>query len=137
NAPLRSVFSRDDAWLMIGDLFRYDVDGDYWRVDGIADVIHTVHGPVFTGPIRDALGDLPAVDLAVAYGVRPTGREYEVAVSAVTLRKECELGAGDLEAALSCLAPDQRPAIVHVVDQIPVTTWYRPITAPLRAAGIP
>ena len=28
------------------------------------DVIHTADGPVFTAPIRDALGDLPAVDLA-------------------------------------------------------------------------
>jgi putative long chain acyl-CoA synthase len=27
--------------------------------------------------------------------------------------------------------------IVHVVDEIPVTTWFRPITAPLRAAEIP
>jgi putative long chain acyl-CoA synthase len=31
----------------------------------------------------------------------------------------------------------QWPAIVRVVDQIPVTTWFRPITGPLREAGIP
>ena len=28
-------------------------------------------------------------------------------------------------------------AIVHVVESIPVTTWFRPVTAPLREAGIP
>jgi putative long chain acyl-CoA synthase len=26
---------------------------------------------------------------------------------------------------------------VHVVDEIPVTTWYRPMTSSLRGAGIP
>jgi putative long chain acyl-CoA synthase len=31
----------------------------------------------------------------------------------------------------------QRPTIVQVVAEIPVTTWFRPLTAPLRAAGLP
>ena len=92
---------------------------------------------MFTAPIRDALGDLPAVDLAIAYGVRPGGSEHEIAVAAVTLRVGHELKASDLEAALAGLPLLERPAIVHVADQIPVTTWYRPITGPLRAAGIP
>ena len=39
--PLRSLFARDDAWVVTGDLFRRDGDGDYWRVDGVSDVIHT------------------------------------------------------------------------------------------------
>ncbi len=74
-APLRGVFTREDAWLQTGDLFTRDSDGDYWRIDGVTDVIHTADGPVFTGPIRNALGDLPAVDLAVAYGVEPQGSD--------------------------------------------------------------
>ena len=69
--PLRGVFARDDAWLATPDLFRRDADGDYWRVDGLNDVVRTADGPAFTGPIRDALYDIPAVDLAVAYGVLP------------------------------------------------------------------
>jgi putative long chain acyl-CoA synthase len=32
---------------------------------------------------------------------------------------------------------EQRPLIVRVVDRIPVTTWYRPLTGPLREEGIP
>jgi putative long chain acyl-CoA synthase len=135
--PLRGVFASEDAWLQTGDLFRRDADGDYWRVDSVADVIRSDAGPIFTGPIRDALGDLPAVDLAVAYGVLPEGREQEVALAAVTLRAGHELSTSELSQALRDLPAGERPAIVHVVNEIPVTTWFRPLTAPLRDAGIP
>jgi putative long chain acyl-CoA synthase len=135
--PMRGVFSRDDAWLSTGDLFRRDADGDYWRLDGVYDVIHTATGAVLAAPIRDALGDLPAVDLAVAYGLRPCAGGHELAAAAVTLRPGHELSAETVIRALSELQDGHRPAVVHVVDEIPVTTWYRPLTAPLRAAGIP
>jgi putative long chain acyl-CoA synthase len=134
-APLRGVFARDDAWLSTGDLFRIDSEGDYWRLDAVTDTIPTAAGIVFTVPIRDALGDLPAVDLAVAYGV-PAG-QFEIAVAAVALRAGRELTARDITESLMGLEPAERPAIVHVVDAIPVTTWYRPLTGPLREAGIP
>jgi putative long chain acyl-CoA synthase len=134
---LRGVFAREDAWLATGDLFRQDEDGDYWRLDSVRELIRGRRGPVFTAPIRDALGDLPAVDLAVAYGTRPKRRRYDVAVAAVTLREGQELTTEDLDATTASLEPDARPDIVHVVDAIPVTTWYRPLTAPLRAAGLP
>jgi putative long chain acyl-CoA synthase len=137
SVPLQGVFSSDDAWLVTGDLFRRDPDGDYWRVDNVAEVIRTSRGPVFAGPIRDALGDVPAIDLAVAYGVTADGTEHQVAIAAVTLRPDEELTGEDIEAALEALPAGERPAIVHVVDQIPVTTWFRPMTGPLRAAGIP
>jgi putative long chain acyl-CoA synthase len=134
---LRGVFSREDAWLATGDLFRRDGDGDYWRLDGVRELIRGRRGPIFTTPIRDALGDLPAVDLAVAYGSRPKRKRHDVAVAAVTLRGDHELTAEDLDAALQPLDPDARPDIVHVIDRIPVTTWFRPLTAPLREAGMP
>ncbi len=38
---------------------------------------------------------------------------------------------------MSGLDRDQRPQIVRVVERIPVTTWYRPLTGPLRDQGIP
>jgi len=135
--PLRSLFAAGDAWVVTGDLFRRDADGDYWRIDGAGDVIHTEQGPAFTTPIRDALGAIPAVDLALAYGVATEADEREIAVAAVTLRPGRELTARELSRALSMLEREQRPALVHVVDHIPVTTWYRPVSKDLRAAGIP
>jgi putative long chain acyl-CoA synthase len=135
--PLRGVFAAGDAWQMTGDLFRRDADGDMWRVDNLAEVVHTADGPVFTGPIRDALGDLPAVDLVVAYGVTPAGAEHQVAIAAVTLRAGHELRGKDIAMTLRSVPREQRPAIVQVVDRIPVTTWFRPVTGPLREAGLP
>jgi putative long chain acyl-CoA synthase len=135
--PLRSLFAPDDAWVVTGDLFRRDEDGDYWRVDGVGDVIRTAGGPVFSAPIRDELGDIDAVDLALAYGVASEGRDTEIAVAAVTLRPEHSLQARDLTHALSALPDGERPDVVHVVDRIPVTTWFRPRTDALREAGIP
>ena len=135
--PLRGVFAAGDAWLVTGDLFRRDGDGDFWRVDHVAEVIRSGEGPVFTTPIRDALMDLPAVDLAVAYGVAPGPGRPELAVAAVTLRRDRELTPRELSRALGGLEPRQRPTLVHAVEKIPVTTWYRALTGPLRSAGIP
>jgi putative long chain acyl-CoA synthase len=135
--PMRGVFSRDDAWISTGDLFRRDSDGDYWRLDSTHEVIHTGHGPVLPGPIRNALTDISAVDLAVVYGVRPNRRRAELAVAAVTLRGGHRLRTEEVNEALDGLDPEQRPDIVHVVDEIPVTTWFRPMTRPLRERGVP
>ncbi|MBO0767300.1 MAG: AMP-binding protein [Solirubrobacterales bacterium] len=135
NRVLRGVFERGDAWMEMGDLFERDSDGDYWRLDNVVDVIRTVDGPVFSAPITRALAELPAVGLALAYGVSLNGAQIPVA--AVTLRPGHELRQRDITAAVAGLAQDQRPDVVHQVDSIPVTTWYRPLAGPLRAQGVP
>lgn len=134
--PLRGVFARGDAWHVTGDLFRSDEHGDWWLVDHAQAAVRTPHGVVYAFPIEDALGGLPSVDLAVAYAVEgPAGTP--VSVAAVTLREGRELTPVDVSAALSSIEPQRRPDVVHVVDEIPVTTWYRPMTGPLRRAGLP
>jgi putative long chain acyl-CoA synthase len=136
-SPLRGLFEPDDAWLATGDLFRADEDGDLWLVDHAASAIRTEHGHVGAFPIADALGDLEAIDLAVVYPAPAPDSEYALAVAAVTVRPGFELDPGAVDAALAALPDAERPDVVHVVDEIPVTTWYRPNTAELRAAGIP
>jgi putative long chain acyl-CoA synthase len=88
-------------------------------------------------PIVDALGDLDAVDLAVVYGVPAAAAGRSLAVAALTLRPGFELEAKAIAGALANLPAAERPDLVHVVDEIPVTTWYRPSTGALRAAGAP
>ena len=134
--PLRGVFSKGDAWETTGDLFRRDGEGDYWLIDHVSNVIRTADGVVFPGVIEDALGALDAVDLVVAYGV-PGAGGATILVAAVTERPGATLGAGDVARAVAPLDPMSRPGIVRVVPEVPLTTWYRPVKGPLRAAGIP
>jgi putative long chain acyl-CoA synthase len=136
DSPLRGVFERDDAWVQTGDLFRQDEDGDFWLVDDVRAIIRTAHGLVPALPIQEALGDIDAVDLAVAYGVRDA-RGAELAIAALTQRTRSKLTPADIARAVAELGPDERPDIVHVVAEIPLTTWYRPRPGPLSEAGMP
>ena len=135
--PLRGVFRADDAWVATGDLFRKDADGDFWLLDSITTLIHTKDGPLAPTPVRDALWSIDAVDLAVCFGVPDPDSEHALVVGAVTLRKGQRLTIAELDDALGVLPEKARPHFVRVVDEIPVTTWYRPITAPLQGLGVP
>lgn len=135
DSPLRGIFEHDDAWLSTGDLFRQDDDGDLWLVDDVRSLIRTARGPVPSLPIQEALGDLDAVGLAIAYGVDIGAGE--LAIAALTQRTRSSLTARDIAGAVAELAPDERPDVVHVVPEIALTTWYRPLAGALRAAGLP
>jgi putative long chain acyl-CoA synthase len=132
---MRGLFEPHDAWLATGDLFRRDADGDHWLVDHVHALVPTREGLVATRPITDALAEIRAVDLVVAYGV--VAGDAGVVVAAVSLRPDRELTGTELSAALAPLDPAGRPAVVRVVEEIPVTSWFRPQTAPLAAEGIP
>jgi putative long chain acyl-CoA synthase len=133
---LRGVFEAGDAWLETGDLFRRDIDGDFWLVDHVPALVRSPDGIVAAGPIQDALADLDGVALTVAYGIPLTG-ELALPAAAVTLREGAELAPADLDRVLARLGAPGRPLLVRVVAEIPVTTWYRPRTAPLRHDGLP
>ncbi|MFE9100876.1 AMP-binding protein [Actinomadura geliboluensis] len=133
--PVRGVFWPEDAWTITGDLFRRDADGDYWLVGRETELIRTADGIVPPGPIRDALGDLPYVDSVAVYGIPAGGRE--LAAAAVILRDGGELKAIDLSEALLRVEPGLRPALVRIVDEMPVTAGRRLRTAPLRDEGVP
>ncbi len=136
---LRGVFEPGDAWLQTGDLFRRDVDGDYWLVAHVQGLVRTPAGMVDPGPIQDALADLDSIRLAVVYGVKPEHFEgpESLAVAAVTLRDGQKLSSADLDRALGPLGDRGRPKLVHVLDELPVTTWYRARLDVLRELGVP
>ncbi len=135
HVSMRGVFAKGDTWITTDHLFRRDSDGDYWFVDNRNTVIQSVRGPVFCQPICDALGDIAAIDLAVVYPV--VTDTHDVAVAAVTLGKDGLLTAASLTTALGDLPREQRPAIVHIVDRIPLTPSYRPLSTALQKAGLP
>ena len=132
---LRGVFAADDAWQSTGDLFTRDTGGDLWVAGPADNLIRTADGPVLPFPIASALDTIPAVDLAVAYGV-PDG-EHELAVAAVTLFPGASLGPWELGQAMRTLDPACRPRYVQVVTDIPLSTWSRPLHRAWRQAGKP
>jgi putative long chain acyl-CoA synthase len=134
-APVRGVFEKDDEWTITGDLFRRDRDGDYWIVDHVSGLIHTAAGSVPSYPIEDALSGVADVDLAVAYGIN--GAKGAVVIAAVSARVGHEIRVEDLNAAVRALPPASRPSVIRIVDEIPLTTWYRPLKAPLRDEALP
>jgi putative long chain acyl-CoA synthase len=134
---LRSVFRRDDAWIPTGDLFRQDDDGDFWLVDRVDALVHTEDGLVAPSYARDALALMDAADLVVSYGLPVAGRDIQILVAAIMPRPGAEVRPAAVTRCLSILDEEQRPAIVQVVDEIPITSWYRPDVRALREQGIP
>lgn len=131
----RGVFAPGDTWISTEYLFRRDADGDYWLIGRRGSVVRTARGMVFCEPITDALGHIPAVDLAVTYGVPMHG--HHVAVAALTLRPGATITAADLTEAVAAMPIGLGPDIVHVVPKMTLSASYRPTVSGLRAAGIP
>lgn len=133
-AVKRGVFAPGDTWISTEYLFRRDSDGDFWLMGTRGSVIRTARGAVYDAPINDTVSLMPAVDLAVTYGVDAGDRQ--VAVTAVTMCPGAALSAADLSEAMAHLGND-RPDFVHVVPDLALSASYRPTVGALRNAGIP
>ena len=83
--PHRGLFAPGDAWLLTGDLFYRDEDGDFWLAGSADSLVTTAHGVVGGSAVEDALGILDAIDMSVTYAV-PGADGDDLAVTAVTLR---------------------------------------------------
>jgi putative long chain acyl-CoA synthase len=122
---LRGLFEPDDRWRSTQHLFRADADGDLWLVGHLADLVHTPDGVVSPLPAEEALGALAAVGAVAGYRTRDAdGTEHLHA--ALTLRPGRELSAEDLTVAVAQLEAHERPEVVRVVAEIPLTAWWRP-----------
>jgi putative long chain acyl-CoA synthase len=132
--PLRSVFSRGDAWLSTDTLFVRDADGDHWLVDALATLLRRRGVAVPSMPIVRALSDLDAVDLVVTYGVDAAGDALVVA--AVSLCPGARLTSEDVGQVLSALPREEQPDVVRVVREIPLSDWHRPVAGRLPEDGL-
>lgn len=135
---LRDVFGSHDRWEVSGHLFVRDVDDDLWFLGSVDSVIRSATGPIWVAPVEQMLSRVKGVDAAVAYAVGEPGRQ--IGVAAVTLRADAKpdaLTATALRIGLGELAVGQRPHLIRVVDEIPVTDAYRPISTRFAREGIP
>jgi putative long chain acyl-CoA synthase len=136
--PLRGVFQPADAWLSTGDLVRCDKDGDYWLVDHVGDVIHGQHGAVPTIEIEDRLsGLIDWIDLIAVYGVKPLPAAGEIPVAAIAVRPGEKFDPVELRRVVeSQLQGPQRPVVVRIIDELPMTAGHRTRKRVLREAGL-
>ncbi len=136
--PLRGVFEPGDAWLGTGDLVRVDEDGDYWRVDPVGDVIHTARGAVTSTAAEDVLtSEVEGVDLAAVYGLKLPGIKYEVPAAAITMAPGKKLDPKQLRSAVRRRLKDiDRPIIVRLVEDLPLTAGHRVRKRSLRRDGL-
>ena len=98
-------------------------------------MIKTVHGPVFTQPVCDVLDEIRGIDVSVCYGL-PLGR-HDVAIAAVSVVPGRLVTAAEVTEALRGLLPAERPDLVRVVDEVPLSPSFRPNPRPLREQGLP
>ncbi|GAC70989.1 alpha/beta fold hydrolase [Gordonia soli] len=135
---LRDVFAPRDRWEVSGHLFRRDANDDLWLQGSVDSVIRTAEGSVFVPPIENALSEIRGVDIAVVYGLGEPGAE--IAVAAVSTRQGARsesLTVSQLRIGLGALPAEQRPHLIWVVDEIPVSESYRPLVGPLVRQGVP
>lgn len=135
---LRNVFTARDRWEVSGHLFVRDADGDLFFLGATDRVVRSADGPVFIPPLNHALSRIPAVDRAVVYGVGEPGQQ--VAVGALTLRDGANpdsLTVTQLRIALGEFRAEDRPHLIHIVDEIPHSASYRPLSTPFVSEGIP
>ncbi|MDJ0785759.1 MAG: alpha/beta fold hydrolase [Myxococcota bacterium] len=136
--PIRGLFEVGDAWLDTRELVRVDEDGDYWLVDPVADVVHTAGGAVSALRIEDVLSrNVPFVDLAAVVGVRLEGLEAEIPLACVTLRPGAKLDPQGLRETVEAeLRPHERPRVVRILSELPMTSGHRLRKRPLRSQGL-
>jgi putative long chain acyl-CoA synthase len=131
-AALTDVFAPGDTWQPTTSLFRRDPAGDYW-LEGMLHEIVRPHGTaVLPGPVAAVFEELPNVTSAVAYARRGK-RGEEVLCVAVSVTKD--LGPAALTSAAYRLPEAARPAIVHVLPEMPFSSAGKP--ASTAVAGEP
>jgi putative long chain acyl-CoA synthase len=135
---LDSVFAPGDRWFVTGDLLRRDADGDYWFVDRLSDVIRTTASPVHPRAIEDSIYELDAVALVCVYPLELPGGRTEEPVAAIVPKPGWELDLARLAQHLEARhPPEARPALVRVLDSMPLTDGFRPVKPLLQSAGVP
>jgi putative long chain acyl-CoA synthase len=144
---VRGVFDRRDAWFLTSDIVRRDADGDYWYVDRTQHLLRGPHGWVASREIEDRLHTLAGLEYAVVVGLAPeriplglrervASSTDDVVVAILVVREPERFDPRPLSACVSELRPEQRPSFVCLRTSIALTDGFRPLKAPIVAAGI-
>ncbi|MFZ2512183.1 MAG: long-chain-acyl-CoA synthetase [Gordonia sp. (in: high G+C Gram-positive bacteria)] len=133
---IRDAFADGDAWFNSGDLVREQGFKHIAFVDRLGDTFRWKGENVATTEVEGALGELPAIEHAVAYGVEVPGCDGRAGMAAVTLTEGAELDGKALADKLYAELPSYAvPLFLRTVDQIEATTTFKNRKVELRGAG--
>ncbi|MPZ00084.1 MAG: AMP-binding protein [Actinophytocola sp.] len=122
NAPDANEAALRDGWLFTGDIGRLDDDGYLTIVDRKKDLIIRNGFNVYPRDVEDVLVEHPAVAMAGVVGQRHdvVGEEVVafVSLSPGAAATEEEL----IEFAKTKLAGSKYPRVIHILDQLPLTS---------------
>jgi long-chain acyl-CoA synthetase len=123
-----------DGWLHTGDLVWRDADGDHWFASRAKNVIIVSGVNVHPPEVESVLRGHPDVVQAVAVG-QPHPIVGEVVVAYVELQQQTDRVQAVSRLRRLCeaeLAPYKRPALIKVVDSIPLLPSGKPDLQTLR-----
>ncbi len=123
---LRSVFAPKDIWYSTRNLLRSDDDGDYWFVERVDDLVRTPKGRLFCLPVEDALYTLREVSLCAVYGAASRDDSFQRLHASIVERSGEELSASALDHALAGLRAEERPELIMVRPELPMSDGFRP-----------
>jgi putative long chain acyl-CoA synthase len=161
---VHDVFDKRDSWFVTGDIVRCDADGDYWYVDRTQQLLRGPHGWVASREIEDHLHALAELEYAVVVGLRPervparlrervpvlvlrhrpepepsrgeASSSADVVVAILVVREPERFDVRRLSSCVAKLRPEQRPSFVCLRTSLALTDGFRPLKAPLVAAGL-
>ncbi len=129
---LRNVFVSGDCWYAGSTLLSRDLEGDYWFVARIADLVKTRNGRIPCSAVEDRLYESGRVSLAAAHGEPIADSVYEELVAAVVLKNGTEDIGAALTKAFSPMSREEWPCRVYVLEAMPLTDGYRPKKSEIR-----
>ncbi|TJZ55453.1 fatty acid--CoA ligase [Streptomyces piniterrae] len=133
--PERTAEVLSDGWLRTGDVGFLDADGRLHLVDRLKDVIIVVGGHVPPAEVEDLLHTHPAVAHCAVYGVR-TADETEEVHAALVPAPGHRVDAAEIRAFVTRRKGAMyAPAVVRILDDIPLTAVGKPDKTRLRAAA--
>lgn len=144
---VKGVFDKRDTWFLTSDIVRRDADGDYWYVDRTSHLLRGPHGWVASREIEDQLYTLAGLEYAVVVGLAPerlpsslrervASSAADVVVAILVVREPERFDPRPLSDCVAKLRPEQRPSFVCLRTSIALTDGFRPLEAPLVAAGV-
>ncbi|MQA60565.1 MAG: long-chain-acyl-CoA synthetase [Actinophytocola sp.] len=133
---LRGAFRSGDCWFNTGDLVRKQGFNHVAFADRLGDTFRWKGENVATTEVEAALGEHPAVEQAVVYGVGVPGTDGKAGMAAIKLADDAAFdGAAVAQHLVKHLPSYAVPLFLRVTDEIEQTSTFKSRKVDLRDEG--